>query len=267
MTREVFLLYIRDKIVLISFFMFCLGVFIFNMAIDLEIEEVEIDTNEKKKLELSFFEKARYYLKIEGNNNIYFYSDKLILNQTEEKMSFTGPNGVIFTEEQDSFYYNAEMGSYDIGKKRLLLEKNILLRSKNVNIRSRELKYDGEIKKIFLNKEIYTEIQNHEDLFKLNISSDFATFDLNLKEFKYQKNVKGKIKRARKYEFPVEFSTNSLLFNISTEKIFLDGLVSIKYREMIGTSKKGNIFLENYNKKFKYFSLYDDVVFKRKSIG
>src|SRR5690606_36667393 len=65
--------------------------------------------------------------------------------------------------------------------------------------------------------------------------------------------------RQRACEENIHFSSDDLYSYEALLKIELLGNVLVRRPGMVSTSLKGEIFLENYNKKLKYFVLYDDV--------
>jgi lipopolysaccharide transport protein LptA len=91
------------------------------------------------------------------------------------------------------------------------------------------------------------------------INSDYAMYRPHEQFFEYQKNVKGNIQRKRKYEENVSFTTDLLTLSMLRNQVEMKGNVTFKKGNLDASSNQGVVFLENYNKKLKYYSLSDDV--------
>ncbi len=78
----------------------------------------------------------------------------------------------------------------------------------------------------------------------------------------YSGFVHGKIKRVKSYEQSVDIATDFLQLNGNEGLIDLKGNVKLKKEQFFGEANNGQVYLENYNKKLKYYTLYDDVKLK-----
>jgi len=76
--------------------------------------------------------------------------------------------------------------------------------------------------------------------------------------------VVGKIKRPFIHEPPTDFESEQLSFYFDLNQANLDGNVKVWHGEFTLMGRRGEILLENYNKKLKYFTLNDDVVVEQK---
>ena len=70
-----------------------------------------------------------------------------------------------------------------------------------------------------------------------------------------------KISNLRFSDFLLRFSIlrNKMKMDIVKSLVNLEGDVFLIKQQLKANSRRGEIFLENYNKKLKYFVLYDDV--------
>jgi lipopolysaccharide export system protein LptA len=75
----------------------------------------------------------------------------------------------------------------------------------------------------------------------------------------YRGDVKGKIQRSRVYEPGITFEAQHLIGYRDQSRMELRENVKVVRLGVIATSRNGEIFMENYNKKLKYFVLSDDV--------
>ena len=82
----------------------------------------------------------------------------------------------------------------------------------------------------------------------------------------YVGNVKGQIHRKRPFEPTIFFESDQLKLNGPAAYIELISNVFLKKQEVKTWSRRGEIFLENYNKKLKYYVLYDDVRVEEKVV-
>ena len=71
--------------------------------------------------------------------------------------------------------------------------------------------------------------------------------------------VTGQIVRRRRYEGRLNFNSNKLSLNRNESKLTLDKDVKIHRNNYHLAAGRGEILLENFNKKLKYYTLYDDV--------
>lgn len=77
--------------------------------------------------------------------------------------------------------------------------------------------------------------------------------------FEYKENVKGKVERKRAYEESISFTTDLLTLSGLLSLAEMKGNVTFKKENLDASSNQGSLYLENYNKKLKYYSLSDDV--------
>jgi len=210
----------------------------------------------------SYFKRADYYLIGEGKSNFHLFSNELIHNQSLKQLILTAPNGVIFSRDGEPIYYSSESGFYDITRNFLHLNEKVVVRSKNATIHSDSLKYDDAKKKASAAGNVFTKTQNYDQFYEVRITSHEMDYFPMSERFDYRGDVDGKIERKRVYESPVFFKSDRMKFKMIDRKAEMNGNVSIKKQGVTAFSRSGEIFLENYNKKLKYFALYDDVIVK-----
>ena len=64
----------------------------------------------------------------------------------------------------------------------------------------------------------------------------------------------------------MDFAANKISADLNKSYVEMQGDVSFRNQQVSAHSIKGEIFLENYSKKLKYYALFDDVVVKQKLI-
>lgn len=77
--------------------------------------------------------------------------------------------------------------------------------------------------------------------------------------------VFGVIKRPLMHEPSTDFSSDMLSFYFDQGQANLEGSVHVTHGEYDVKSRKGEILIENYNKKLKYYTFDDDVVVEQRS--
>lgn len=258
------LLSLRQNFVIIIFVFICAGTIVlsFNSRFgdDGRFDNSRL-ANDKKSQE-SYFKKADYYLIGIGRENFHLFSDELIHNQGLGELILTGPNGVLFSKEGEPVYYSANSGFFKVGTNNLHLKESVNLRSKEALINSDELIYTDKHKRVEAIGNVFSKTQNMDELYEVRIKSEKMTYFPLKKIAHYNGNVDGKIERKRVYEQPVFFKSDKLKLSMLDKKADLDGNVFLQKQEVKAQSLRGEIFLENYNKKLKYFALYDDVIIK-----
>jgi lipopolysaccharide export system protein LptA len=94
---------------------------------------------------------------------------------------------------------------------------------------------------------------------QIMVNSKAAIYRPKEQIFEYKENVSGVIKRKRVYEESISFKTDYLTLNAPQSLAEMKGNVSFKKENLEAFAQRGEVFLENYNKRLKYYALYDDV--------
>ena len=83
----------------------------------------------------------------------------------------------------------------------------------------------------------------------------------------YRGGVNGLVKRKRIYEESLSFKADLLTFNAPQSLVEMKGNVAFKKENLDAFANRGEVFLENYNKKLKYYALYDDVKLQERLVN
>jgi lipopolysaccharide transport protein LptA len=94
---------------------------------------------------------------------------------------------------------------------------------------------------------------------QIMVDSNSAIYRPKEQFFEYKGNVNGKILRKRQYEESISFKTDLLTMDVPKSLAEMKGNVSFKKENLEANASRGEVFLENYNKRLKYYALYDDV--------
>lgn len=212
----------------------------------------------------SFFKTVDYYMLDKSKPFLQLEALELTISQNNTFGVATNPVGVIFRRseagiEEDPINFKSQQSQVETKKKLLYLKDEVEVDVSNSNLKAnavtifdggRHLEADGFVRTH--NFDIKTNDQ-------ILITSDFAIYRPKEKFFEYQRHVKGQVQRRRQYEENVFFTTDLLTLDQLKSVVEMKGNVTLKKGNLDASSNQGTVFLENYNKKLKYYSLSDDV--------
>jgi lipopolysaccharide export system protein LptA len=230
------------------------------------------DTNRKNDGP-KFDEVNESYLK----NSEYYYLDhhKPLLKVNSDELTFASTNGKIFGfnpvgilyNEESPIYFQSKNFQLFIKKQELILENKVEVNLNKTQFLADKMHLFSNGRKIEAKGNIHTTSSSEVDGGKIYINSDSATTELITKNFEYHGNVDGKIVRKKVYEDALLFKTDYLSYISLQNLIELKGDVFITKQNSKAKSLRGEIFLENYNKKLKYYALYDDVKLEERIVS
>jgi LPS export ABC transporter protein LptC len=207
----------------------------------------------------SYFEMINYYVLKDQRPQIHLDATELTLNTLTERTAFLEPEGVVFTKDQEPVHYKGKRGVLINNEGRLQLDEEVNIRLNSSEMDSKQVIY-------FLNKEemistgdVKTKTITDAEEEKIFVNSDKVTSWTKTEKSRYEGNVRGHIKRRKAYEENIYFSSDTMDLDQKAHLAELEGNVRLKKQLVKASSLRGEIFLENYNKKLKYFVLYDDV--------
>ncbi len=209
----------------------------------------------------SYFETVSFYRVKDQKPVLHLDAKELSMNSATGKSLFVEPRGVAFTNNGEPVQYEARKG--------------FLFRQEDQVIFENEVKFNMETSTLTADKTIYhmnkdeivstgnvettsisTKNESKEDI---KVWSNSAVTWPSKDRSRYQGDVRGIIKRKRVYEESIRFKAQQVDVNMVTLQIDLLEKVHLEKQQLKADSHRGEIFLENYNKKLKYFVLYDDV--------
>lgn len=251
----------RQFSLVILFFSVCLTVIIYSRQanIDDEFAKNKIATKGKNKEQESYFKIISYYLVKSAQNQLYLNSNELIIDNVSKRSSFNNPLGFFFTQQRDQVFFEALLGLYRPDDTTFILKDKAKLRTGESILTSDQASYVMN-KEFFISEgNVHTETKDLKSGDKIFIESSLVHAWPNKQKSDYEKGVKGLIKRKRPYEPDVNFSSQSIYLDLAINHIRLEGDVYIKRQDVEATSRRGEIYLDNQNKKLKYYTLFDDV--------
>jgi lipopolysaccharide transport protein LptA len=248
---------------LLFFVFICLLVLIASILSDINQEDSSLAPVRKVKREmLSTFEDLDYFLQKNGNPALHLKSELMEIDQNRNLFNFRQPIGEVFTEELEPVFYRGESGYLNQQENLVKLKGKVSIFTNEGLIEADQVEY-LMLKDLFIGSgAVYSKSLLKESGDEVIIRSESVEAKPIRKTSTYKGKVNGKIVRRRSYEPPVYFQSQSLFADLQEEFISLVGEVSIKKDLLNATSLNGEIYLENYNKKLKYYTLFDDVVLK-----
>ncbi len=207
----------------------------------------------------SYFSEIDYYILDKSSPHLQLNSSELIFDNVNNKTIALLPIGIVYSKAGTPTHYRGIKGIYLQNGEELSLEESVFINSKNSNIRASEVVYNMKEEKITATNEVKSDSQMEKTKDIVFVDSDHATYWPKLEKLIYDGNVSGRIQRKKVYEENVYFKSNRITLSGPDSLINLDGDVYLKKQEVEAWGRRGEIFLENYNKKLKYFVLYDDI--------
>jgi lipopolysaccharide export system protein LptA len=222
-----------------------------------------VSEKEESKNQDSYFKEANYFLIDGGRPSFQLMADELITNAAQQTYLYN-PRGRAYTEDLRLFFYEGKRGLYNPAENFLFLQDAVQLKMENGILKADRVTYQMARDIVTANGKVQT--QNYFDKTgdELYINSAKLVSYPGKKISIYSQDVDGLIKRKRVYEPSVKFLTNNLYLDHTNYLAQLNGNVQIERQNFLATSLRGEIFLENYSKRLKYYILYDDVKVKEK---
>jgi LPS export ABC transporter protein LptC len=210
----------------------------------------------------SYFKNASFYRVQGGTPKLHLDATEMTMNSVTGKSLFEMPRGIAFTAEGKPVQYEADEGFLFQKDEKVIFENNVKFNLEKSKMKADLVTYFMNKGEVISKGNVYTEsISNAKKKLseKIRIWSDRSHSWPNLSKSTYVGNVRGTVKRSKVYEESIRFKSRKVHVDLNSLKIDLTDDVQIKKQLLTADSLRGEIFLENYNKKLKYFVLYDDV--------
>jgi lipopolysaccharide export system protein LptA len=212
----------------------------------------------------TYFTGVDYYLLEKGKPFLRLESTELTISKQNTEVVGFNPDGIIYRRdekgvEEDPIYFTSKNSRIFTANQELILQQDVNIRVANSILDSdkvtifnggRHLQADGNVRTSTV------DLKTNDQIL---ITSNFALYRPKEQFFEYKKNVKGTIKKKRQYEESVSFTTDLMTLEGLKSEVEMKGNVTFKKGDLDASSNQGTLFLENYNKRLKYYSLSDDV--------
>lgn len=189
-------------------------------------------------------------------------SDRLILTG-DSLMEFLRPSGNIFKDDQ-KMNYKAGVGYINQNLNFLELAGDVEIRDERSLHQSKTMIFKGRKNHLLARGGVYSEMLDLKSGDTLKLKSKTLFSDLDNKIAKFEGDVKGLLVRKRAYEGSMQLEAQEMEFNSLKSLVKLYEDVKIHRNNYYLTAGNAEIFLENFNKKLKYYVLYDEVVLREK---
>ena len=212
----------------------------------------------------SYFKVVDYYLLEKGKPFLRLQSTELTLSKQNTEVVGFNPDGIIYRHddkgvEEDPIYFIAKNARVLTQNKELYLQNEVEVKVAHSTLKSDKVTIYNGGRHLEADGNVDTQSFDPKTSDQILITSNFALYRPKEQFFEYQKNVKGLIKRKRQYEESVSFTTDLMTLSSLQSELEMKGNVTLKKGNLDASSNQGTVFLENYNKRLKYYSLSDDV--------
>jgi lipopolysaccharide export system protein LptA len=207
----------------------------------------------------SNFRGAHYYVTNEKGPFMDLKAKELMFNNTAGRSFAQSPKGLLYTKDGKIVNYRGRRGVFNDQEQKLTLDYDVHVETGETKASSDKMIYYMDKDIIELAGTVKSSTYYVEQKDYIEIEGDRARIYPESERSEFRDNVKGLVRRARLYEESLYFASDELDIAMTTGKVDLKGNVFMRKQLLRATSRRGEIFLENYNKKLKYFVLYDDV--------
>ncbi len=207
----------------------------------------------------SHFSNSKYFLTTNNMKSMKLVSKEFMFNSSLQKNYAVELKGSAYTSAKKEIFYEGDKGVFDEKLEKLTLDGNVKMRSGATKGSASKMDYYSAKGYADLFGGVKTSSYYAEQKDYIEVKGDYAKVFTEKEISLFKGNVKGSVRRAKRYEESLYFFSNELDMNLATGQMDLNGNVSIKKQLLTAKSHRGEIFLQNYNKKLKYFVLYDDV--------
>lgn len=216
----------------------------------------------RKSIEISTFKGVHYFRSVDLKPNFELRSTKLKITNND-LLDFEKPTGILVGTSKN-INYSANLGHMYQKSKQLKLSGEVHLSDEKSDYVSDYLRYDGEKKIVYADGNVSSQMVDEKTLDIIKVKSDKLVSHLKTENVHLSGKVNGRIIRKRRYESGLKFKSE--IANLNSLESRLDLLKSVKIRRdnYYLRAERAEIFLENYNKKLKYYVLYDDVKLEEK---
>lgn len=252
----------RSTTIVLSFFSITFLVVLFSVNIQIEIEN-DAPTLDVETIETTVFKGAKYYVLKDGAPSLSVKAIDINI-YGKNAVDFFNPIGVLYHTPEEEVNFEAIKGHYNFKTEKLELVGKVSVKniegtyySDNLlyEMPKKEIRASGNVKSILVDKETGDKMQLH--------SNKMHGWERE-ERILFVGNVRGKLERKRKYELGYSFEARKLDYLGKDSLMQLQGDVKILRKNYDLEAERAEIFLENYNKKLKYYVMYDDIKLEEK---
>lgn len=221
----------------------------------------------------SFFKDVTYYSVENSKPFLELESIELSISSSDGVVIGFDPVGVIYRYEKETakalepIHFQSKNSRALLKKKEIFLENEVEIKMTDTNLKAQKISILSAGDILYAYNDVKTSSILEKTSDEILVNSNNAIYRPKLQTIEYHDNVNGLIKRKRVYEENISFKTDLLTFNAPLSLIEMKGNVAFKKVNLDAFANRGEIFLENYNKRLKYYALYDDVRLQEKLVN
>lgn len=258
----------RQYAILLFFFFACAGLSLISFQGRLDNFGSEYNAPKappkSAQVDESFFKKVTYFSIDKNRPFIELTATELNLSTTDGTVMSFNPVGVVYRYEKDMtplepIHFTAQKSRAFLKKKEVFLDNNVEVKTGTTTLNAQNVSIlnHGDILYAYNDVKTLSIVEKTSD--QLLITARAATYRPKEQIIEYRDNINGKVTRKKQYEESVEFKTDLLTLNAPASHVEMKGNVFFKKENLDAQASRGEVFLENYNKRLKYYALYDDV--------
>lgn len=251
----------RSNLVIVTFSVLCLIIALFSLSEQRRESEVENLAKINSVEEIKFIDVSYFKLQARIPSIELQSSELTIIN--ESLLNFISPFGKIINSKRE-ISYTANSGEMNQNTKVLTLNGDVVLEEETSKYTSDNLEYFGATEQLMAKGNVHSVVVDEKSGDRIDIRSESLDSMLKTKILTLTGEVKGVIERKRRYQGKMDFSAQNVEVNSLESVIKLSNDVKMHRNNYYLSAGNAEIFLENYNKKLKYYVLYDDVKLEEK---
>lgn len=255
---------INVRSTLIVIFFLLLSATVLFVALDVKNkQEAYSDLLDVELIDEAIFQKMNYYSISDGKKYLNLTSENLkVINQSD--FVFNSTIGEVYNKKGEITQFKASAGKYFSNSKELNLIDDIEFKTVDAQYVADVLNLNQLKNLLNATGDVKAQLLDPQTQDKIIISSSEMKSELDTKIIHFKGNIKGSLQRRRRYEGGFTFTSESMSLNQLESQILLSKDVKLRRNNYDVEAQKAEIFLENYNKRLKYYVLYDDIKFVEK---
>lgn len=184
-----------------------------------------------------------------------------------KELDFINPKGIFHGNKLEDPLTNFSSQRLKFSKTRGIatFKGDVNIIRKPVNVECQTGIYWTESEKLYCEERVKVLAVQEKTRDEITINSEQVSAFFQEQYSIHKDQVFGNIKRPLLHEPQTDFSSNLMTFFFQEGRADMDGAVHVTHGEYDVKSRRGQILIENYNKKLKYFTFDDDVVVEQTS--
>lgn len=247
---------IRSLVIVLSFLTLSVSLIIISSNISTR-KKSESGQRLARQESVTKFKKMSYFLLDNGKEQVTF--DATELNIVDEIFfEFTKPVGLYNTNTQP-FSFESDEGTYSIKSGTFNFKNSVVISNATSEYQADTMLINGPSNFVQASGNIKAKTTDQITKDQILVNASKMSSWVNENRTIFEGNIKGLIKRKRSYEKGLNFESDVLEFIGKESQLNLSGNVKLKRNSYDLRANKAEIFLENFNKRLKYYALYDDI--------